>query len=96
MLHIAIPLLAVTGTGDGESSPQLSGDAPPDEGSPLAPGKGSAGDAAPGEGAAGVSTCLLVRSWNWSTYPGTCGSADTSLALSRLAEMVAVKSRTSV
>ena len=103
LLDIVVPLLAVTGTGDGQSSPiwgsaspPLGGDAPLDEGSPLAPGKGSAGDAAPGEGAAGVSTSLLVRSRNWSTNPCTCRSADTSLAFSKLVGMVAVKSRTSV
>ena len=68
LLRIATPLLAVAGTRAGEcplvvgaAPPPLGGDAPPDEGSPVAPGKDSAGDAAPGESAAGVSKSLLVN-----------------------------------
>ena len=86
-------LLAVAGMGAGESPPvsgdappPLGGDASPDKGSLTALGKGSAGDAAPDEGSAGVSKSLLVRSWIWSTTPCTCGLADTSLVLSWLAE----------
>ena len=69
LLRIVVPLLAVAGTGAGESllvlgdtPPPLGGDAPPDEGPPSAPGKIFDGDAAPGKGAAGVSKFLLVRS----------------------------------
>ena len=67
--HRAVLLLAVAGTGAGESSPvsgnapsTLGGDAPPDEGPPAALGKGSAGDVASGKGAASVSSSLLARS----------------------------------
>ena len=99
LLRIATPLFAVPGTGAGENSsvsgdapPPLGGDAPPDKGSLTTPGKGSAGDAAPGEGAAGVSKFLLVRSPIWSTNSCTYGSADTPLVFSWLAGMMAVKS----
>ena len=67
--HIS-PLFAVAGMGAGESLPvsgdalpPVGGDAPPDKGSLTAPGNSSAGDASPGEGVAGVSKSLLVRSW---------------------------------
>ena len=70
--HIAVPLFAVACTGGGErppvsgdASPLLGGDAPPDEGSPAAPGKHSAGDAAPGEGEMGARKFLLMRSRSW-------------------------------
>ena len=99
LLCLAVPLLAVASTGAGESPlvsgdahPPLGGDAPPDEGPPPAPGKVSAGDAAPGEVAAGVSKSLLVRWRIWSTNPCTCRSTDTPMAFSWLAEMLAVKS----
>ena len=72
----------------------LGGDAPPDKGSLTAPGKGSAGDIAAGEGAAGASKSHLVRSRIWSTNSCTCGSTDTPLAFSCGA--FGVKSRTPV
>ena len=60
LLGIAALFLAVAGKGAGEnipvsgdSPPLLGGDAPPDEGTLTAPGKVPAGDAAPGNGAAG-------------------------------------------
>ena len=97
------PLLAVAGTGAGEglaisgdALPPLDGDVPPDKGSLTAPGKGSAGDAAPGEGAAEVCKSLLVRSRIWSTNSCICELADTPLAFSWLAGAFAVKSRTPV
>ena len=82
-------LLVVVGTVAGESLP-VSGDAPPSlvgdtplkKAPPTSPGKRSAGDAASGEGTAGVSKSLLVRSRIWSTRSFTCGSADTPLELS--------------
>ena len=69
LLRIAAPVLAVAGTGVDES-PAVLGDAPPplgsdalfDKGSLTALAKGSAGDAALSEDAAGVSTSLLARS----------------------------------
>ena len=76
------PSLAVAGTWASESSPLLSdappplgGSAPRDEGPPAAPCKGSTGDAASGEGSAGMSKFLLVRSRIPSTNPCTCESA---------------------
>ena len=72
LLRIAIPLLTIAGMGAGESSlvwggapSPLGEDAPPDEGSPAAPGKGSAGDASLGKGAADVSKSFLVISRVW-------------------------------
>ena len=103
MLRIAAPLLDVAGMGAGESPSSscdaplsLGGDAPPDKGSLTAPGKGSAGDIAAGEGAAGASKSHLVRSRIWSTNSCTCGSTDTPLAFSWLAGAFGVKSRTPV
>ena len=80
----------------GQGSSSIRGDAPPEKESLTSPGKGSAGDAAPGEGTAGVSKSLLVRSRIWSTNSCTFGSADTPLAFSLLVGMLAVKSRTPV
>ena len=80
-MRIAAPLLAVASTGAGENPavlgdalPSLGGGAPPDEGSLFAPGKGSAGDAAPDEGAAGGKKSILVRLRIWST--DSCTRAD--------------------
>ena len=64
----------------GRRCPPLGVDASPDKGSLTAPGKGSAGDAAPSEDAAGVSKSILVRSRIWSTNSCTCASVDTPLA----------------
>ena len=80
----------------GDAFPPLGKNAPPDRGSLTSLGKGSAGDAAPGEGVTGVSKSLLVRSRIWSTNSCTCGSADTPPAFSWLAGMLALKSRTPV
>ena len=55
------PLFDVAGT-EADAPPSIGGDAPPDKGLLVAPGKVSAEDGAPGEGAAGVSKSLLVRS----------------------------------
>ena len=79
-----------------DAPPPLGGDAPPDKGSVTSPGKGSAGDAAPGEGTAGVSKSRLVSSRIWLTTSCTCGSADTPLAFLWFAGALAVKSRTPV
>ena len=79
-----------------DAPPPLGGDAPPDKGFLTAAGKDAAGDAAPGEGAAGMSKSLPVRSQIWSTNSCTCGSVDTPLAISWLAAMLAVKSRTPI
>ena len=65
-----------------DAPPPLGGDAPPDKGSLTAAGKDAAGDAAPGEGAAGMSKSLPVKSQIWSTYSCTCGSADMPLVIS--------------
>ena len=69
VVALAAPLLDVADMRAGESPfnscdapPSLDGDAPPDKGSLIAPGQGSAGDTAPGEGAVGVSKSHLVRS----------------------------------
>ena len=102
-MRIAASLVSVAGTGAGENPPVL-GDAPPplgggaapDEDLSAAPGKGSAGDVAPGEGATSVRKSLLMRSRVWLTNPCTCESADTPLAFPWLAEILAVKSRTPV
>ena len=58
LLWITVPLLAVPGTGAGESlpvlgnaPPPLGGDTPADEGPPAAPGKSSTGDPAQSEDA---------------------------------------------
>ena len=103
LLRLAPPLLAVPGpgageipSGSGDAPLPLGGDAPPDKGLLTTPGKGSAGDATPNEGVACVSKALLVRSRIWSTKFCTCGSAETLLAFSWLAGMLAMKSRTPV
>ena len=96
LLRTVVPLFAVAGTWAGKS-PSVLGDAPPPldgdallgEGPSAAPGKGSAGDAASGEDTVGVSKSLLVRSWIWSTNLCAYGSADTPLAFSWLAGILA-------
>ena len=69
LLRIAAPLLSVASREADQKSVVLEnapsplyGHALPDKGSLTAPGKGSAGDADPGEGAAGLRNSLLIKS----------------------------------
>ena len=68
LLRIAVPFLAVAGTGAGESPPvlgnappPLGGDVPHDKDSLTTSGRRSAGGVISGKGAAGVSKSFLVR-----------------------------------